>query len=398
MACRHWHKQTAAALLGGLQTDSQFHANGVRFDWLLRLVLSKANGRQRPTRFDLSRVLNVGLEKAGVVRLEDPNERLFCELIVSERGNFRIFAGRWESAGAYTQTLLDAFESLPNAAIKSAALTSVYALLRLSEEVANRADIDRDTLPGGSPMATIDLPSPAGLRHLADRVWFTDNEISRLGIVGTALTPYILAPDQFPYVSGVPIGDTPLEFHPLLRASGALVLVSPANVPVAVRSVLIQTALRRGMGDAFQKAILEQQEKHTEDGRFWPAPAISLSPPNDFFMRTSAMEYARGRYLQVIQIPGSFEDFPRKAFGSVHPTSPDAFKSLSDQLEWFWDLTGKQKDVRSTATVPLMSGWGSAQQLSPPINREKFPPNWQVPRGDLRGHPRHGRSPQYEIG
>jgi hypothetical protein len=44
VACRKWHKNSAAALLGGLQTDPQFHANGVRFDWLLRLVLSKADG------------------------------------------------------------------------------------------------------------------------------------------------------------------------------------------------------------------------------------------------------------------------------------------------------------------------------------------------------------------
>ena len=96
LACRNWHKNTAAALLGGLQTDPQFHANGIRLDWLLRLVLSKANGRHKPTRYDLSRVLNAGLEKAGVLRLEDPNEDLFCELIVSERGNFRIFSGQWE--------------------------------------------------------------------------------------------------------------------------------------------------------------------------------------------------------------------------------------------------------------------------------------------------------------
>ena len=98
LACRNWHKNTAAALLGGLQTDPQFHANGIRLDWLLKLVLSKANGRHKPTRYDLSRVLNAGLEKAGVLRLEDPNEDLFCELIVSERGNFRIFSGQWESA------------------------------------------------------------------------------------------------------------------------------------------------------------------------------------------------------------------------------------------------------------------------------------------------------------
>lgn len=115
LACRRWHKNSAAALLGGLQTDPQFHANGVRFDWLLRLVLAKAEGRQKPTRYDLSRVLNGGFRNAHILRLEDPIEDLFCERISSEPGNFRIFSGPWEWAGPYTQTLLDAFETLPDA-------------------------------------------------------------------------------------------------------------------------------------------------------------------------------------------------------------------------------------------------------------------------------------------
>jgi hypothetical protein len=131
LACRRWHKVSAAAVLGGLQTDPQFGANGIRFDWLLRLVLAKAEGRQKPTRADLSRVLNRAFASARILRLEDPIEDLFCERICSERGVFRILSGQWESAGPYTQTLLDAFGVLPQSEQKKAALTSVYALLRL---------------------------------------------------------------------------------------------------------------------------------------------------------------------------------------------------------------------------------------------------------------------------
>ncbi len=377
MACRRWHKRTAAALLSGLQTDAQFHANGIRFDWLLRLVLSKANGMQKPTRYELSRVLNVGLDKAGALRLEDPNEDLFCELIVSERGAFRIFAGQWESAGAYTQTLLDAFESLPDAEMKSAALASVYALLRLSDVVANRAGVDRDTLPGGTPMATIELPLPAELRRLADCVGFTDIELAKLGIRGEMLAPYVLSSDQFPQISSRPIGDTPLEYRPLLRTPAATVLVSPQNVSTAIRSTLIQAALRGGMGDAFQQAILERQEKWTYGGQFWPASPISLSPPDRFLMRAVVGQNEPGRYLQVIQIPDPFGDFPRSAFASVHPLSSDATKSLARQIEWFWDFTSKQGDVRATATVVVVGGWGGVQELTPPINDDKASANWQ---------------------
>jgi hypothetical protein len=377
MACRRWHKGTAAALLGGLQTDAQFHANGVRLDWLLRLVLSKANGIRKPTRYELSGVLNAAFDKARVLRLEDPNEDLFCELIVSKRGDFRIFAGQWESAGAYTQTLLEAFESLPDAKIKSAALASVYALLRLSEEVASRAGVDREMAPSGTPSATIELPSPLGLRHLADRVKFTCVELTKLGIRDETLTPYILASHQFADVSSQPIGDTPLEFRPLLRTPAATVLVSPQNVSTAIRATLIMGALRGGMGDAFQQAILNRQERWIDQGQFWPVSPISLPPADRFLMRTIVRQHEPGRYLQVIQVPDVFGDFPRSAFASVRPLSSEATRSLASLIEGFWDFTKKQEDVRSTATVVVVSGWGGLQEVIPAINDDKAPPNWQ---------------------
>ena len=106
---------------------------------------------------------------------------------------------------------------------------------------------------------------------------FSDAELAEIGIVKTALTSYILEPDQFSYVSDRSIGDTPLEFHPLLRTPGALILVSPANVSTAVRSVLISTAIRGGMGDAFQEAILIRQERYTDEGSFWPVPLSTIA-------------------------------------------------------------------------------------------------------------------------
>jgi hypothetical protein len=140
---------------------------------------------------------------------------------------------------------------------------------------------------------------------------------------------------------------------------------------------LIQVALRGRMGNAFQEAILDQQEKWIEQGQFWPAPTLSLSPPDRFFMRTLVCQYQLGCFLQVIQIPAPFGDFPRNAFGSPHPLSADASKSLVSQIERFWDFTSEREDVRASATVLVMSGWGAFQYVDPAINDAKAPPGWQ---------------------
>jgi hypothetical protein len=114
------------------------------------------------------------LGRAGVMRLEDPNEDLFCDMVVTQRGNFRIFPGQWESPAAFTQTLLDAFETMPPGSIKKDTLESVYSLLRLSDELAERASVDRDTPSGNNPNAAMKVPPEGALRFLARRMRFTD--------------------------------------------------------------------------------------------------------------------------------------------------------------------------------------------------------------------------------
>src|SRR5262249_58951576 len=129
------------------------------------------------------------------------------------------------------------------------------------------------------------------LQHLAERVRFTDAELARLGIAKDALTPFVIDPDDLPYVSDRDIGDTPLEFHPLLARPGAVILASPSNVSLAVRSVLISTALGGGMGESFQEAIQQRQERFADESHFWPVPEISLSSLKRFSMRASVGSY-----------------------------------------------------------------------------------------------------------
>src|ERR1700730_13069601 len=86
-----WKRSNVSAELAGLLTEPRFHANTIRLEWLQRLVLSKSIGRRKPQPRDLTAALNEGLGRAGVLRLEDPIEDLFCDRIATGRGDFRIF-------------------------------------------------------------------------------------------------------------------------------------------------------------------------------------------------------------------------------------------------------------------------------------------------------------------
>ena len=189
---RGWNKIHAATVLAGLATVPDFHANDIRLDWLLRLILAKAEGHIKVPPAQLQRALNAGLSKAKVLRAEDPIEDLFCDRIATPRGNFRIIAGRWEAPGPYTQTLLSAFEALPAGGLKDAALASVYALLSISDEIARRANLDRFTPSDGVEMSQFSVPSADSLKRISRRVVFTTDALSNLGINKEALARMLL--------------------------------------------------------------------------------------------------------------------------------------------------------------------------------------------------------------
>jgi hypothetical protein len=372
-----WRRIYSASILAGLLTEPALHANGIRLDWLQRLVLAKSDGRRKPDAVAFGRALNAGLDRAGVLRLEDPNEDLFCDLIATERGSFRILPGQWEAAGPYTETLLSAFHTLPESQLKHDALDSVYALLTLSDALAERAGVDRFSPSEGEPMGVLLLPNDDTLHRLARRVKFTHGELDRLGIRIEALTPYLLEASYFPYLIDREIGNTPLEFHPLMQLPNAIVVLSPENISIAVRAVLVEAAMTAGLRQRLLLAMMVEQEKYSESSVFWPIPHLMLSAPNRFFMRASVCEFAEGRYLHVIQVPATFNSFPRDGFATVRSLGREAGEFIGQDVTRFWEFLRAQENYQQGITVMLLSGWGAPHSVSPSIDEASAPPGWQ---------------------
>lgn len=374
---RTWNKRFAVSVLAGLSTDPAFHANGIRLDWLQRLVFSKSQGRRKPHSAELSRALNAGLDRANVLRLEDPIEDLFCDLVATPHGNYRIFPGQWEAAAPYTQTLLNAFESLPPGSRKRDALKAIYSLLKLSDEIAERASVHRFTPSAGEPMGLMAVPNTDALKRLARRVRFTDKELDRLHISKDALIPFLLEPQHFPYISDREAGETPLEFYPLLATSNGIIVASPTSISLAVRAVMIRAAQLGGIDKVLLSSLLKEQQKYSEASGFWPVPSLELTPPNQHFMRAAVCRFAQGRFFHIIQVPPTFDLFPERAFGSIRVLGENANKALSDDVLKFWRFLESQPDYQESITVLLLSGWGAPHSVSPSIEESKAPEGWR---------------------
>jgi hypothetical protein len=373
---RGWNKTHAATVLAGLGTVPDFHANDIRLDWLLRLILANAEGHIKVQPAQLQRALNAGLSKAKVLRAEDPIEDLFCDRIATSRGNFRIIAGRWEAPGPYTQTLLSAFEALPAGGLKDRTLASVYALLSISDEIARRANLHRFTPSGGVEMGQLSVPSADSLKKIARRIVFTTDALSNLGINREALAPFVLQQENFSYVGAVPRGESPLELHPLIEHHNGIAVASPTGLSLAVRAVMVNAAKRGGVERLLLAELLYAQEKYAEISGFWNGP-LSLPAPGAHFVRTSIVETGSGRYLQVIQVPPTFEHFPQRLFSAVTEIGAEVNQAIADHVMAFFNFLGDRSDYREATTLLLTSGWGAPHSMAPPIDDSRAPRNWR---------------------
>ena len=364
-------------MVSSLLTLPQLHNHGIRLDWLLRLILSEAQGRRQPTRNQILKALNEGLTRSRVNFLEDPAEDAFCERLPTRMGNFRIFSGQWEGAGPCTQTLLQAFEALPDAEPKTSALASAYSLLRISEALIERSGVSEETESSGTPHHDVSLPPWADMKRQMSRVEFSAQSLLALGVSKTDLASFFLSDGECLAVGDSEIGSTPLEFHPLLDDGDGILVLHPSNISTAIRGLLINTASMYQMGDALRYELMLVQHTYADESGFWPFGKLVLSKPNANLLRASFTQYAHGRYLQVIHIPPDVSDFGNRCLAGAQPLSEAGSNWINKCIKHFWTFLREQGDHRESVTVFLLSTIGNGAHFALDLKQEAAPEQWR---------------------
>ena len=365
-----WERAKAVTLLSGLMTDPRFQAHFTRLDWAARSVLVLSNGTRRPKKADLDRLLNIEFSTARVAVLEDPIEDFFIESLPTRSGDFLIYSGFWEKASIHTEMILEAFARLPEAPEKAEALRKVVALLRLGDAVVQRAGLTRRIVGSGNAKANINLPSEDRLNALGRRVRFSPTEIAALSITRADLQDFLLAPeDLVPILQHTP-GNSPLERRPLLETNHGLILVSPANISTAVRSVLIGTAVNHGLGRALQVGLLQAQAVLLRQSNFKLIPSGKISRVEDCLYVEGTCELSSGRYVHIIQSVDGFEAWPGHAFGSVMPSGPAWVERIISSMRKMREAFRTRDNFIEGMTLWLAGGWGAGRSFKFDHNAE----------------------------
>lgn len=168
-------RDTSSALVAGLLTVPAYQSSGLRIELLAGLVVLHARGKRRATLEDLARWFAM-LGASGAAAGEDAAEDVMVTLVTTSSEQFRILEGLWESAGFYTQRVLDVLAGMPDTGLYRSVRDSVRALLSVAEIVCMQAGLERyqtgsDARPDALDIASIptagDLCASATITHAA---------------------------------------------------------------------------------------------------------------------------------------------------------------------------------------------------------------------------------------
>ncbi len=297
---RDYNPRTTVRVLAGLLTFPSLHANTLRIDTALHLSIAHCAGTKTAGPSEVVHWLNDDALLGCVRHLEDPASDVFVTNVETADGNRRIFEGDWCSSSYYVQSVVDTIAA-PRAPRECIALhRSVFALLRLSEEVAERLNLNRWSDGHSLPYAPVTLPSSQEIDRRCKALAFTDDDLASLGISRPSIAPFILPDPAKKAISQQTVGHTELESRPIVCVGESLLLALPTAVSPAIRRYVVTMLLHSGRFRSFEKAISKRQATEVERDCL-----LRLEAPREFLQQPSPTRLAPSSHEWLVRYDGN---------------------------------------------------------------------------------------------
>ena len=293
-------RKSSLAALGALLMQPDVQSNALRIEGLVHLVDVYANGRGKPT----TSTVSSWFAKFGsyIGPLEDPAEDVFAGYVGTSVGGFRVLEGLWEGSCFYTEIVLRAVERIPAADIKYQVLAPSYALLKLSDLLADRANVERYQM--GNDLKHDQLPSKiaGSIYGNRNKVRLTNEELAAAGIDKSLLSPFLRS-ERISSDTNF-LEDSLLHRQPLLELDDGLVCVLPSAIGMAIRLFVISTLDAWGLLDRFQQVLCAVYAEFFKDQHLIDRPRnVPIGPvERGIFSGGFVKEFDTGRYLHFLPI------------------------------------------------------------------------------------------------
>lgn len=348
-----------AATFGALLAEPSLLANSHRLETLVHLALLVANGTKKPDDAVIEKAFNA-MTNSWVGQLEDPSEDVSVCNIETPVENFRVLGGSWESTGFYQQHLVDTLNSLGDRGLINSLRASVYALLRLSDEICRRAGLERNHLGPEMPLKALPSKIRKGVGSWRRIVRFSLQEIAELGIALDDLAPFTLPPSDLAKLPGERIGHSRLERSPLILLPAEVYFVLPSACGPAITRFLLEAVVAAGATRPFAAAIAAQYAT-----LFGKTPVLGGSKvPIEFRGTTGGLaaaamtEIDRGLYLNYIFVADDLANFAEAGVLGSFPQTGDWDELVDYWIQQSWDAARDRPDFVGGLTLIVACGVG----------------------------------------
>lgn len=345
-----------AKSLGGLLTRIENHTATARIEALIHIAAIACRGNRRPARRQVHEWLNDSVFKDPLTQLEGPIEDVFVSNVVAAFGNARLFNGRWENNGDYVQICTEALLRISERPWAEQAYRHVLAMLRLSEAVAERANVARNERTESVPREVI-ATSSSTVSESKDHVTLSRDEILALGIDPKDLDPFVFRGEQATLLLGQSFGHTVLERRPLVKYEDRTIIVLPTAIGAAIRRFVVERAKDAGDLAMLQTACHQAQfgEVFLVGRAAWRiefVEAIEHDPDDD--LREFVGKFDDGGYVHLIFVPDELEEVVQAGLASIHTLKGMIKDRIDDQAAQF----AAKPDYRRGLTVLVHGGIG----------------------------------------
>lgn len=354
-----------AACFGGLLTVPELQSNCVRLEVTTHLCFSLARGTRKPTEKIIARLFNA-LGHGMTGSLEDPAEDIFVSLIVTPRGNFRVLEGIWESAGFHMQRIVNTLEMIANmdAVAFTPLLNRVYALLKLSDLVCERAGLPRYAKGNVNPEKKLPPKIIESVKSLRRRIRFTEEELIEARISISDLAEFGFDPQARFSLPSESIGHSALERKPVVYRNSEFYLLLPTAVTAAIRRFVVERMETAELRNFFSGSLA--YELGIAVNRM-PLLGDRVGAPMEFKRTDNGLiagvmfNADRGRFMSFVFVADTLENFDANGgLVGAYPTkdSPGLEADIETWIDHAYQAARKTPNFKDGITLLVGCGVG----------------------------------------
>ena len=362
-----------AAMLSALLVQPENQTATARIEALIHLAALACRGKRRPGLQQLRRMLTE-ISEDPIAKLEIPVEDVFVSNVVASFGSARLFQGRWVNAAEHVSACIG---SLIEIGMESAwareALEHVMALLRVSEELAERTGAERYVRTESAPGEKIVLRSSA-VRQASRHVAFSDEDLASMGVGSEALQPFLIQGEHVGSLTEQAMGHSALERRPLVRSDKCTTVALPTAISAAVRRFVIEQAAAAGDLRLYQSTLhLAQFTEAFMSGRpVWGIQCTEVPEPDpDDGMREFIGTFDEGGIVHLAFVPDKYDDLAETGLASARSLEDSVIARIRDRAA----ALAARQGYRRGLTVVVSGGLG--RRFSSDVeDLSGFPGNW----------------------